>query len=232
MKKGIIVGTALLGLTLAGCASTPSPTASTPSPAPPTPEVTAFQVWTGLSDSAKAKVCAADDGNVTQTFNDAAVPQGPFSSIQVSAAISCPKPEPTSTPMPKPKPKPKPKPVVVNYEKVSERTLAKIIRDPDGHLADTITVYGEITQYDSATGLDTFRANIASHNTTSYGYFDGENALITGEEGDFEDFIDGDVFKAQVLVSGSYTYDTQIGGSTTVPLFLVTGKITRIGHND
>ncbi len=31
--------------------------------------------------------------------------------------------------------------------------------------------------------------------------------------------VKGDVFEAQVIVGGSFSYDTQIGGNTTVPKF-------------
>jgi hypothetical protein len=40
--------------------------------------------------------------------------------------------------------------------------------------------------------------------------------------------VQDDLFKAEVVVAGSLSYDTQIGGSTTVPLLLVT-KITVTG---
>lgn len=140
-----------------------------------------------------------------------------------------------STPEGKPAPEEKPTPTAtkrpkVTYKDVSERALAKIVRDPDSHAGESIVVYGEITQYDSATGLDSFRADVAHRNTTSYGFFDGENAVLTGDEADFEDLIEGDVFRAKVLVLGSLSYDTQIGGSTTVPQFMVT-SISRIGNN-
>ena len=41
----------------------------------------------------------------------------------------------------------------------------------------------------------------------------------------------GDLFVAEVTVTGSYTYDTQIGGSTTVPLVAV-HTISVTGHED
>ncbi len=112
----------------------------------------------------------------------------------------------------------------------SDRGMAKILKDPDAYAGRYFVVYGEITQFDSATGPDAFRADVANRNTTEYGFFDGENAIFTGTEKRLNDFVNGDVFKATVKVTGSLTYDTQIGGSTTVPEFEII-KITRIGNN-
>lgn len=140
-------------------------------------------------------------------------------------------PTPTPTPTkaaPKPKPKPKPKPV--KAVAVDKRTMAKIIKSPDNYVGKKYIVYGEITQFDSATGTDTFLANTAYKNTTSYGFFDGENALYTGDEDRLSDFVEGDVFRASVTVVSSFTYDTQIGGSTTVPMFQI-DSIKRVGNN-
>jgi hypothetical protein len=91
-------------------------------------------------------------------------------------------------------------------------------------------VHGEIRQFDSATGTDAFLADVAHKNTTSYGFFEGENTLLTGDESKLEDFVEGDVFKATVTVLGSMSYDTQIGGNTTVPLLQI-DSIKRVGNN-
>ena len=104
---------------------------------------------------------------------------------------------------------------------VSSRTLAKIVKNPDKYKGKVLVVYGQVTQFDSATGTDTFLADVANRNTMSYGYFDGENAMFTGKESKLDDLVEDDVFHATVTVTGSFSYDTQIGGNTTVPLFLV-----------
>lgn len=126
---------------------------------------------------------------------------------------------------------PEPTPPKVTYKEASERTLAKVVRDPDSHAGEGYIIYGEVFQFDSATGLNMLLANVANRNTTSYGYFDGEVAKLTGDEGDLEDLIEGDVFRAKVIVTQSYTYDRATGGTNTVPAFEVT-SIKRVGHND
>jgi len=108
----------------------------------------------------------------------------------------------------------------------SERDLALVFKDPDSHEGEIFKVWGSVTQFDSATGTDSFLADTANRNTTSYGYFDGENSIFYGDESDFEELVEDDVFIATVKVAGSESYDTQIGGSTTVPKFDVL-KITR-----
>ena len=51
-----------------------------------------------------------------------------------------------------------------------------------------------------------------------------------GDADDLSDVVEDDVFKATVTVLGSYSYDTQIGGNTTVP-HLQINKIKVIGNN-
>ncbi len=54
--------------------------------------------------------------------------------------------------------------------------------------------------------------------------------MLTGDEAKLADFAEGDVFKATVTVVGSFSYETQIGGNTTVPMLTV-NSIRRIGSN-
>jgi hypothetical protein len=46
---------------------------------------------------------------------------------------------------------------------------------------DKYIIYGQVTQFDSATGDDNFLADTAHRNTMSYDFFDGENTLLTGK---------------------------------------------------
>ena len=127
----------------------------------------------------------------------------------------------------KPKPKPKPKPAA---HRVTERQWAKVVKNPDKYKGKRYIIYGEVNQFDSATGDSNFLADTANHDTTSYGYFDGENSWMEGKASKLEDLVEDDVFKATVTVVGSYSYDTQVGGNTTVPQLHV-DSIKQIGHN-
>jgi hypothetical protein len=122
------------------------------------------------------------------------------------------------------------KPKAARAVKVTERQWAKVLKDPDAHSGKRYIVYGQVTQFDSATGKDTFRADTAHADTTEYGNFEGANTILTGDEEVLPDLVEGDVFRASVTVVGSYDYDTQIGGDTTV-LYLAVHSLKVIGHN-
>ncbi len=101
------------------------------------------------------------------------------------------------------------------------------MKSPDKYLGKAYQVWGCISQFDAATGDDAFRAQ-ASYAKQSYWYTDADNALFTGDADQLANFVQDDVVFMNVISLGSFTYDTQIGGSTTVPMFLV-DKITRKG---
>ncbi|GHD06179.1 hypothetical protein [Zhihengliuella salsuginis] len=107
----------------------------------------------------------------------------------------------------------------------TERELALVAKDPDAAFGDIMVVYGEITQFDSATGKCTFRANIAHQNMADTWDYD-HNAIFMAVDSDEEcpildDVIADDEVEITATVMGAFSYDTQIGGSTTVPSFIV-----------
>jgi hypothetical protein len=130
-------------------------------------------------------------------------------------------PKPTTAPpkpaAPKPTVAPKPKPVV--HKKISARQWKLIAKSPDSHIGEHLIIYGTVTQFDAATGTDTFRANVDGiKHRPSYGFVDyPTNVILTGDESALSDLVEDDLFTARVTVTGSLTYDTTIGGSTTVP---------------
>jgi hypothetical protein len=128
---------------------------------------------------------------------------------------------PTETAAPKPTeaaPTETATPKTVEAVHVTERQWAKVVESPDAYEGKEYIIYGQITQFDSATGTDSFRADTAHADTTQDGVFDGTNTVLTGHEDDLSDLVEGDVFRASVTVIGSYDDDgTQIGGNTSVP---------------
>ena len=80
------------------------------------------------------------------------------------------------------------------------------------------------------TGSDTFRANVDGvKHPVSYGFADyPTNTILTNESADLGDIVQDDLFKAEVVVTGSLSYETTLGGSTTVPKLTVL-KISVIG---
>ena len=112
---------------------------------------------------------------------------------------------------------------------ITAREWQIIARDPDSAAGDRIIVYGQVTQFDAATGTENFRANVGGveeplEDGFTYADYD-TNTVLSGEASDLKAVVNGDTFRAEVTVVGSMDYDTQIGGSTTVPWLLV-DKIT------
>ncbi|GAA2577978.1 hypothetical protein GCM10010435_62710 [Winogradskya consettensis] len=124
---------------------------------------------------------------------------------------------PTAAPEPVTARKP---PVKTSYKKLTARQWLKIAKDPDAHSGETVVVYGSVTQFDSATGSSVFRADVgASNQEWSFDY--PTNTMLVGDEGQLSDLVQDDEFRAKVIVAGSYSYETQIGGETTVPQLYV-----------
>ncbi len=103
---------------------------------------------------------------------------------------------------------------------ISERELALIVKDPDAHKGEIFKLWGEIAQFDSATGVDAFRAYV-SHTRQKYWATYGEHVKLKGEKAMLADFIKDDIFTATVEVSSTNTYDNVMGGGNTVPLFII-----------
>ncbi len=143
--------------------------------------------------------------------------ESPEPSSGVAALEGTPAPTPEPTPRPTTKPKPTPRP---SYQKLGKRAWQKLLRSPDDHIGERVQVWGCISQFDAATGGDSFRAQ-ALYARTQYWWTDGDNVFFTGDEADLDDFVEDDVVWMNATVLGSYSYDTTIGGNTTVPLFLV-----------
>ncbi|SCG69848.1 hypothetical protein [Micromonospora inositola] len=135
----------------------------------------------------------------------------PTSAAPTTAAPTSAAPSPTKT-TPPPKPP--------SYKTLSARQWKLIAKNPDAYIGKHYVVYGRVTQFDAATGTDTFRADVA-HRRMPDEYDYETNTMLSGSESDLADLVEDDIFRANVAVLGSYSYDTQIGGETTVPLLLV-----------
>lgn len=101
------------------------------------------------------------------------------------------------------------------------------MKSPDNYIGKRYVVYACVTQFDAATGDDTFRGE-AANKKIEYWYLDGENALFTGTASQLADVVTDDVVVMNVTSLGSFSYDTQIGGNTTVPWFQI-DKVTPKG---
>ncbi|MGH3654986.1 hypothetical protein [Glutamicibacter sp.] len=115
-------------------------------------------------------------------------------------------------------------------KKVTKRELAQIVKQPDSHIDENVILYGRVTQFDSATGPCTFRAELSHAQVGKYDY--EHNSMFTAGDGlsncdALDDIVAEDIVQITATVTGSLSYDTTIGGSTTVPKFQVV-KIKRL----
>ena len=134
-------------------------------------------------------------------------------------------PEPVAAVTPAPTAAPTVAPV--SYKKLSDRNWKKLVKAPDNFIGRTYQIWACIWQFDAATGEDAFLGN-ASYKKQEYWNLYGENASFTGDADRLADFVEGDAVVMNVVSAGSYSYDTQAGGNTTVPAFEIV-KITRKG---
>lgn len=122
------------------------------------------------------------------------------------------------------KPKPSPAP---SYATLTARRWLKLAKDPDAHAGERYVVHGVITQFDSATGPDIFRADVDGvRRGDRYDY--ETNVIVNVGTSDAADLVEGDEFTASVEVVGGYTYETALGGQATAPE-LTAYKIRRRG---
>lgn len=128
-------------------------------------------------------------------------------------------PLPTLPPTPTPTPAPVDTPAPVTFAKVSSRTWAQIVKSPDSYVGNRYQVWACITQFDAATGPAAFLTD-ASYQRERY-WFNGNPAFFNGAESALAPFVKDDIVFMSVIGAGSFSYDTQAGGNTTVPLFQV-----------
>ncbi len=146
------------------------------------------------------------------TTGQAAPAPAPAPAATVPTATPAP-PATTTAPLPVTPPAP--------ARAISTREWQQIAKNPDAHVGESVIVFGHVTQFDATTGTQTFRASVdgVSHRQ-SYEY--ETNTILGGGQNTLKDLVQGDLFRAEVVVRGSYTYTTTMGGSMTAPLLSVT----------
>ncbi|MGW0505326.1 hypothetical protein [Micromonospora sp. NPDC003241] len=105
------------------------------------------------------------------------------------------------------------------FETITERQWRRVAERPDDHTGRRLVVYGQITQFDDATGEDRFLAMVGARRTTDDGGYD-TNTMLYGDPKVLGDIAANDEFQAKVTVLKAYTYQSLVG-PTKVPLLLV-----------
>jgi Protein of unknown function (DUF2510) len=104
-----------------------------------------------------------------------------------------------------------------HYQPISPHDYALLVKDPDAAKGRKLIVHGVVTQFDSATGTSEFRADTGAEPMESRFEY-GENTYVYAPDpAILTNVVDKDMVTMYVEVAGSYSYDTQIGGSTVVP---------------
>jgi hypothetical protein len=120
----------------------------------------------------------------------------------------------------------------VTCKSINDRTWKLIYKTPNKYKGKNYTVWGNIWQFDDATGPSTFLSYVSGTNKFDGTYFGGyDDAMLKGSAKKLSNFVEGDVFKACVTVKGAFTYDRAQGGTNTVPLLTV-NSIRYIGSTD
>jgi hypothetical protein len=113
-------------------------------------------------------------------------------------------------------------PDVSTFPELAERDLALLVKNPDASVGQNLIAYGNVTQFDAATGPCAFLANISfGTKEASYEYEYNSWNTADGSCSVLDPIVEGDNVKLWLSSTGSYSYGTQIGGNTTVPSFEV-----------
>lgn len=105
------------------------------------------------------------------------------------------------------------------FSEIGQRDFSLIAKDPSKHEGEKLVIYGAVTQFDSNTGVCSFRTDTdALPHSSRFEY--SENTFVTGVRPEActyleENVVEGDTFKAWVEVEGVRKYSTQIGGTST-----------------
>lgn len=133
-------------------------------------------------------------------------------------------PEPIEAATPEAPPVPT-TPDLATFTETDDRNWALIAKDPDSYSGTNLILYGSIMQFDSATGRCSMLIDTAA--TLKEMSFEYEQSVMA-YSGDastncpaFDPLVEDDNVKIWATVEQSFSYDTQIGGNTTVPMIKV-----------
>jgi len=121
--------------------------------------------------------------------------------------------------------------VATDYKELTERDMARVVKDPAGHKDERIVLYAKVTQFDSATGDCSFRANASPTSVASPSDYKENVLLLGGSSGvpcdALKDYVKDDQVKVLATSQGEVTYKTAIGASMSAPQFRI-DKIERL----
>lgn len=225
MRK--ILTTAALAICLAACgnaaAKTPEATQASPAPTTAAPVVTEAPTTAAPTTEAPTTTAkpecvngAADNRNNDGVQYDHWVCRDGHWSFDKTVVIPTTTVAPPTTEAPTTTEAPAPV-----FQDITSRDWKLIAKAPKDHVGETITIYGRVTQFDSATTGATpiFRADVDGEKQAKYYDYD-TNTMISAvkDPSILDDVVEGDLFVATATVITEYSYETTMGATLTVPL--------------
>ncbi|MBE1484661.1 hypothetical protein [Plantactinospora soyae] len=195
------------------------PISSSGAHAPPVPKTRGLLTWLA-GGAAAVVILSIGIGIGANLDNGQTVQPGAAAASTPTAKPATPAPTATTAAPTPTKTTAAPKPTKVTYRPLSERQWKLVAKNPDNYIGKTYIVYGVVSQFDAATGTNAFLANVAGKNLAEDYEYD-TNTMLSGDAGKLTNLVEDDEFRATVRVIGSHSYDTQIGGNTTVPLLAI-----------
>jgi hypothetical protein len=113
------------------------------------------------------------------------------------------------------------------YAKLAKADWTRALDAAEKTVAKGYQVWACITQFDTATGRESFRAAASDRREPSWSRL-ATNAYFNGTETQLATISPGDVVQMNVVGLGPFAYPTKANGSTTLPTFFVT-KIAKKG---
>ena len=107
------------------------------------------------------------------------------------------------------------------YAKLAKADWTKVLGAADRTVAKGYQVWACITQFDTATGRESFRAAASYRKEPSWSRL-ATNAYFNGTEKQLAPISPGDVVQMNVVGLGPFDYPTNASGTTTLPTFYVT----------
>lgn len=104
-----------------------------------------------------------------------------------------------------------------SFQEIDERAWALVAKDPASHVGEKYVVFGAVTQFDSATGPSSFRANTGAIQQDRWYDYEVNTIVNADSAAAVAEVVEDDLLKMYVKVEGAMTYSTTIGGSTTAP---------------
>lgn len=116
--------------------------------------------------------------------------------------------------------------VPVPARAVSAADWALVAQDPSAHIGERIVVYGRVTRFDGDAGSAAFRARVdgIAQSAGSRSADGGTDAVLTGAPELLRDVVVGDLFRAEVTVTGAPAAGTPVVPRLDVTAISVTGR--------